>query len=129
MIGLDTNILIRFFTRDDEAQYQKVMLLLSQVGSFFVPDVVSVETGWVLKRVHKWSPLAILEGLNDLTKIKNLFFEDEKRVFAALNAMATGADLADELIVRFCQTKGCDSLATFDRGVVRNYPEFAKIPP
>jgi predicted nucleic-acid-binding protein len=47
MIGLDTNLLVRYLTRDDAAQYRAAMHLLARKGAgFFVPELVLVSWCW-----------------------------------------------------------------------------------
>lgn len=53
MIGLDTNVLIRYLTRDDEGQYRATMKLLTRKAArFFIADLVLVETDWVLSSLY-----------------------------------------------------------------------------
>lgn len=84
MIGLDTNVLVRYLTRDDESQFRAVMKLLSRKGAtFFVPDQVLVELDWVLARLYAWSRAEIAESFARLLTIHNLEFEDEGRIRSA----------------------------------------------
>jgi len=51
MIGLDTNVLVRYLTRDEEAQYRATMKLLTRKAArFFIADLVLVESDWVLSK-------------------------------------------------------------------------------
>jgi predicted nucleic-acid-binding protein len=47
MVAVDTNIIVRLLTQDDEAQYQK-SLEIFQTQTIFIPDTVILETEWVL---------------------------------------------------------------------------------
>ncbi len=62
MIAVDTNILVRFLTRDDEQQYQK-SLNLFQNFNIFIPDTVILETEWVLRFAYKFKRLEIFKHL------------------------------------------------------------------
>ncbi|MEY3172088.1 MAG: hypothetical protein RLZZ436_1, partial [Planctomycetota bacterium] len=56
MIGLDTNVLVRYLTRDDEAQYRATMNLLTRrSATFFIADFVLVEAYWVLSSLYAWT--------------------------------------------------------------------------
>lgn len=129
MIGLDTNVLVRYLTRDDESQFRAVMKLLSRKGAtFFVPDQVLVELDWVLARLYAWSRAEIAESFARLLTIHNLEFEDEGRIRSALRAVRQGADLSDELIVVDCREQGCREFATFDAALAKRHPRFALVP-
>lgn len=126
MTGLDTNVLVRYLTQDDPAQFQAALRLLNRKGtSFFVSDLVLVETDWVLSRVYGWERSEIAEMLARLLTVHNLIFEDEGRIRGALHAVRSGADLADELIVARARERDCRDLASFDLGVAKRHPKFA----
>ena len=129
MTGLDTNALVRYLVQDDEEQLRAVLaLLLKKNATFFVPDLVLVETDWVLTSLYQWSVEEIVEAIGRLLTVHNLAFEDEGRIRSALRAMRQGADLSDELIVARCREMGCKTVATFDKGMAKRHPGFAVIP-
>lgn len=129
MIGLDTNILVRYLTQDDDAQFQKVLQMLNRKkAAFFVCDLVLVETDWVLRSLYDWTGGEVADAFARLTTIHNLSFENEARLRASLKALREGADLADELNVRSCREQGAKSFATFDKDVVRRHKPFAASP-
>lgn len=129
MTGLDTNVLIRYLTQDDPAQFAAALRLLNKKGAtFFVPDLVLVEVDWVLSGVYGWTRAEIAETFARLLTIHNLVFEDESRVRGALKAVRLGADLADALIAALSRERGCGELATFDRGLLKHFPKLAFAP-
>ncbi len=129
MIGLDTNVLVRYLTRDDESRFRAVMKLLSRKGAtFFVPDQVLVELDWVLSRVYGWTREEIVDSFARLLTVHNLEFVDEGRLRSALRAIRQGADLSDELIVADCHEHGCREMATFDADLAKRHPKFVLIP-
>lgn len=129
MTGLDTNVLVRYLTQDDEAQLRAVLTLLLKKGAtFFVPDLVLIETDWVLSTIYQWSAQEIAEAFGRLLTVHNLIFEDESRIRGALRAIRQGADLSDELIVDRCREMGCKTVATFDKGITKRHPGFAVTP-
>lgn len=129
MTALDTNILVRYLTRDDEGQFQKVLRLLNRRdGSFYVCDLVLVETDWVLRSLYEWTGTEVADALTLLTTISNLFFEDESRLRLSLKGLRDGADLADELIVRASRDHDAGAFVTFDKGIVRRHKPFAGPP-
>lgn len=129
MIGIDTNVLVRYLAQDDEDQLRLVLaMLLKKKATFFVPDLVLVETQWVLTALYDWSIDEVADAFGRLLGVHNLIFEDEGRIRAALRAVRQGADLSDELIADRCRDHGCKGLATFDKGVAQRHPGFAKSP-
>jgi len=56
IIAIDTNIIVRFITRDDELQYQQSLELFKN-KNIFIPDTVILETEWVLRFAYKFKPL------------------------------------------------------------------------
>ena len=126
MTALDTNVLVRYLAQDDEAQFRAVLRLLNRKGAtFLLCDLVLAETDWVLRSLYDWTAVEIAESFARLTAIHNLGFEDEARLRASLRAVREGADLADELLVRGCRTRGCLQMATFDKGMIRRHKPFA----
>lgn len=130
MIGLDTNVLVRYLAQDDEEQLRQVLALLLKKGAmFFVPDLVLVETDWVLSSLYQWTSDEIAEAFARLLTVQNLAFEDEGRLRGALRALRHGADLSDELIVDRCREAGCRSVITFDREMTKRHRGYAVTPP
>lgn len=129
MTALDTNVLVRYLTQDDEAEFRKVLRKLDRKHAvFFVCDLVLVETDWVLRSLYDWSGGQVAEAFARLTTIHNLAFENESLLRASLKALREGADLADELIVRKCRHLGASDFATFNKEIVRRHKPFAATP-
>jgi predicted nucleic-acid-binding protein len=129
MIALDTNVLVRYLTQDDEPQFRSILKMLSTKGErFYLNDLVLAEADWVLRRLYDWTPQEVGESFGRLTTIHNLVFEDEIRVRSGLRALKEGADFADELILRGSRDRGCRLLATFDKDVLRRHKSFAVHP-
>jgi len=129
VISLDTNILVRFFAKDDEAQLRKVHALLGRKDTvFFACDLVLVETQWVLRSIYEWTCEEVADAFSRLTSIHNLEFENEARLRVAINALQEGADFADELIVKKSRERGAESFATFDKGIIRRHKGYALTP-
>lgn len=129
MIGLDTNVLVRYLTRDDEAQYCATMKLLNRkAAQFFIADLVLVETNRVLSSVYDWSSDEIADPFARLLQIHNLQFEDEDRIRKSLGAVSRGGDLADELLIATSRDQNCSEFATFDTALAKRHAKFAVVP-
>ena len=125
MIGLDTNILVRYLTQDDSPQLRAVMRLLNKTGeSFFISHLVMVELHWVLRSQYHWSRAEIAESLAKLISIHNTVFEDEPALKSAISAYARGEDLADWLIRHRAVKRECSGLASFDSDFQSHHPDF-----
>lgn len=129
MTGLDTNVLVRYLTQDHEEQLRLVLAMLLKKGAtFFVSDLVLVETRWTLRSLYDWTDEEVADAYQRLLTTHNLDFEDESRLRSAIRAMRNGADFPDELIVDCCRMAGCRRIASFDKGMAKRHPGFVMVP-
>jgi predicted nucleic-acid-binding protein len=131
MIGLDTNVLVRFLTQDDPIQSPKASALIERQLSDRVPGFIStvamVETVWVLDRVYGKSPAQIAEAVERILQIDVLIVENEQEVFNAMVALKNGTgSFADALIGALGMSAGCGKTVTFDRRALR-IPGFVQL--
>lgn len=119
MIGLDTNVLVRFLTGDDpveSAAAERIMATLSPERTGFVCREVLVELVWVLERAYGYGRDAIVSAIEGLLASRELTMETADIVVLALGRYAEGgAGFADQMILAQCARAGCTELATFDR--------------
>ena len=119
MLGIDTNVLIRFLVRDDEAQYEKARKLIRREvvagRRVFVSQLVVLEAEWVLRSryaLQKAEIMGVFSGLLDATDVQ---FEDEPSLEEALFVWKDhSAGFADCLIAAQNRRLGCSATATFD---------------
>jgi predicted nucleic-acid-binding protein len=124
MIGLDTNILVRYLAQDDPIQSPKATELierrLSEDDPGFVSVVAMVETAWVLDRAYGLTDQAIAAAIECTLQADLLVVENEQEVFAAMIALKQGkGSFADALIGASGARAGCSSTLTFDRKASR----------
>ena len=124
MIGLDTNILVRFLTMDDPVQSPRAAQILEVVLSDeepgFVSSVVLAETAWVLASNFGQGRAAVAEAMEGLLRLNNLQLEHPRAAAAAVTAsMDESADFADALIGAIAAEAGCTRTLTFDRRASR----------
>ena len=127
MIGLDTNVLVRFLVRDDEAQHQAAVDLLARgvvAGErFFIGEVVLAETSWVLSSRYRCSREELAAVVRRLVGAEELTFESADRVVRALHAFEHGAaGFTDYLIGERARDAGCQEVYTFDQKLLRDAP-------
>lgn len=131
MIGLDTNVLVRFLVEDDDLQSRKAARLIERAvekgGTLFVSDVTLCEVVWVLSVSYKVTRATIAATLRQLLRAKHLAYADSDLLARALSAFDKGkGDFADYVIREHGKKAGCDTIATFDRNLLRE--EFFSTP-
>lgn len=119
MLGIDTNVLVRFLVRDDEAQFEKTRKLIKRevaAGSgVLVNQLVLLETEWVLRSRYSLPKNLIIQAISGLLDASDVRFEDEPAVEEALFIWKdSAADFADCLIGAKNRRLGCRATATFD---------------
>lgn len=118
MIGIDTNVLVRFLVRDDEEQFQAAaaqMSALTPGSPGFVTDLVLAELYWVLTRAYRMSAATALDAITSLVGRVEIRVSEPGLVGRALNGARQGADLADALIAERCRAAGASEVITLDR--------------
>jgi len=119
MLGVDTNVLVRFLVRDDEAQFEKARKLIKREVTagrrVFVSLLVLLEAEWVLRSQYSLQKLLIIEAISGLLDAADVRFQDEPVIEEALFIWKdTTADFADCLIGAQNRRLGCRATATFD---------------
>lgn len=119
MIGLDTNVLVRFLIQDDPEQGRAATALIEtcrEDDPGFIAREVIVELVWVLERGYKLSKDTIAAALDGLLGAAELIVEDSDRVARAVSAYKEdGFGFADVLIISAALGAGCTTTYTFDR--------------
>lgn len=117
MIGLDTNVLIRYLTQDDEQQWQQASAEIQNSDLCFVSNIVLCEVVWVLRgKPYQFDKSEILSTLETMLQVEKFRFEDRSIVYRAIQRAKQGrADFADYLIGTIAQQSSCEVVVTFDR--------------
>lgn len=118
MIGLDTNVLVRYIMQDDAKQAAKATKLiesLSPDAPGFVTLVSVIELVWVLSSCFDLTREQIAQALDALLRAKQLVVDQADQVVRALRTYSSSsADFADCLIERTASSAGCAKTMTFD---------------
>lgn len=118
MIGLDTNVLVRYVTQDDPVQSAKASTLIESLTTTspgFVSLVSVVELVWVLQACYQSAKNDVVLVLETLLHTRELTIEHADVIWQALRRFTrTKADFADCLIERSAHAAGCEYTATFD---------------
>lgn len=119
MIGLDTNVLVRYLTQDDPAQAAAANRLIESLtvdDPGYLTVVVLVETHWVLRFTYGFARQDVLHALTNVVAADEFMIENEGAVRRALaSAASAAADFADAVIAATCRQAGCADVVTFDR--------------
>ena len=124
MTGLDTNILVRFFAKDDPMQTLKAREVLNSLTIAepgWVGMATMLELVWVLTSSIRLRREAIARILADLLMRDTILVEKPETIERALQLYRKGnADFADCLIALSARAAGCTRTVTFDRKAARD---------
>lgn len=117
MQALDTNILARYYVREDgtaqtRAQQEVARRILERGNKLFVPKTVLLELEWVLRGVYGQARADVCKVFDHLLALTHVEIEDRAAVEHALGNMRQGLDFADAL--HHASSRGCDAFLTFD---------------
>lgn len=120
MIGIDTNVVVRYLAQDDDRQSPIATRLFSKLtreNPGFISSVVLAEVSWVLSRLYRMSRSALSETIEGLLRSTELRFENAGPAWRALGRYRAGrsVDFADALIAETSALAGVDEIVTFDR--------------
>lgn len=124
MIGLDTNVLVRYVAQDDPRQSPVATHLIESLTADapgYVSVVSVVELVWVLTDCYALTKGELCAVMGTLLRTKEIVVAHADTVWQALRLFREGkADFADCLIERFAKAAGCDYTATFDRDAAKH---------
>lgn len=120
MKGVDTNILVRYFSEDDLVQLEQASQLIDQIAqageSILVNNIVLCELVWTLESRYKYKKRPLIVVIELLLDTEVFEFEDRYAIEQALEAYRMSkAGFADCLIDRRNHSLGCTETYTFDK--------------
>ena len=125
MIGIDTNVLVRYLAQDDARQSALATRLfetsLTEEAPGFLSSVVLVETVWVMADLYGADRQHIASIVEALLHTSTLMVADAEIVWRALSGFRAGrADFSDFLIHELSAAAGCTTIYTFDKLAARD---------
>mgnify|MGYP001318390973 FL=1 len=119
MIGLGTNVLVRYLVQDYAGQAEAAGRLIegrcTRESPGLVSAVVLAELAWVLKGAYGQDKAIVVSVLRQILQTAELLVDDPEVVWAALSDFEQGgADFADCLIAHGNFATGCAATYTFD---------------
>ena len=124
MIGLDTNVLVRYIAQDDPRQSAQASALIESLTPAqpgFVTSIALVKALWVMEDVYAADRERLANIVEALLQTDALVVESAEQVWRALAGFRKSkADFADHLIARLCEARGCATTYTFDKAAARD---------
>ena len=120
MIGLDTNVLVRYLVQDDPGQSRTASQVIAREctreSPGFINRIVLCELVWVLESAYGYSKDTIAEVMEKVLRTSQFRIEDVQTAWTAFRMYQKGrADFADCLLGVANRSYGCERTVTFDR--------------
>ena len=133
MIGLDTNVFLRYLVVDNnKKQHELVRSFMAgrtADNPAYISHVTLAETVWVLSSRLKYTQEVIMAALANLLDSSDLVFEGQEELSLLVNEESSiSVDLADYLIVWAGVRAGCTHTITFDKSAARHIPSMKLFP-
>jgi len=116
VVGADTNVILRFLTRDDGAQAARAASLLS-TRLVWISKTVLIESAWVLQSLYGFTAIEVNQALKGFAGLPSVRLEDPLQVANAFEWTALGIDFADAM--HLASSAGTTRFLTFDRRFAR----------
>ena len=131
MIGLDTNVLVRYLMQDDAAQARLASIAIESAAGrgerLRLSAITLCELVWVLESAYRQTRADVARALAQIVRTTDFEVEHADHVRKAVEQYrTTPADFADALIGLMNEAAGCDHTLTFDRSL-RRIPQFKVI--
>jgi len=117
-VALDTNIVVRFMTSDDEQQALAARQLIEDADEIVISTIVLCETAWALSSGYRYPARALADALRLLIDMQGVEV-DRPVAEAGLKMLREGGDFADGCILVEAERAKCERLATFDKGLIK----------
>lgn len=112
MRAVDTNVLVRLLTEDDETQ-TRIAKRVMAAGDTFISSTVLLETEWVLRGAYRFARTELNLALRAVGGVRGVAFEAPDVVAKALDMHRDGMDFADAF--HLASASHCEAFVTFDR--------------
>jgi predicted nucleic-acid-binding protein len=116
MLAIDTNIVIRFLTRDHEAAARRALEIISN-SDVFVPMTVILEAEWVLRDAYEMPRGEVIRELRRFCSMERVTVGSADVVRRALDYAEQGLDVADAL--HLAQSSECEAFVSFDKALAK----------
>ena len=125
MVVVDTNIIVRFLTQDDEEQFKKCLNIFNH-QAIYIPDTIILETEWVLRYAYNFEPISITKAFSKLFGLSNVYLSNASSIAQAIDWHKEGMDFADAL--HLVQSQKYECFYTFDRKFINKSKSLQSFP-
>jgi predicted nucleic-acid-binding protein len=123
--AIDTNVIVRVLTADDDKQAKAARRII-EAGDVFIGTTVALETEWVLRAGYGFDTAQIAAGLRGLFGLAGVTVEETADTAQALDWMSLGMDFADAL--HLARSSHCSAFVSFDRKLAKRAQGMSPIP-
>jgi predicted nucleic-acid-binding protein len=116
MLAVDTNVVVRYLVKDDDAQSARSRELVHG-GPVFISATVVLECEWVLRSLYGFSHEEVVAALEAFCGIPDVMVGEAQAVKRAFRLTKSGFDFADALHLAFADN--CEAFVTFDKGLAK----------
>jgi predicted nucleic-acid-binding protein len=124
VIGLDTNVLLRFIAQDDKQQSpmaDTIIASLTKRNPGWIAVATVLEFVWAMSKSMRFPKSVVCNALDRMLALDTIVMEQETIVSLAVQQYrATRADFADCLIAASARAAGCAKTVTFDKIAARD---------
>ncbi len=129
MIGLDTNVVLRYLVQDDPVQSPRATEIITRRLSEHEPGFVSLvtilEVVWVLKSLYKRSRQEIANDVEMILAADTLEVQNEQQIYHAVVALRNGAGAFEDALIGALGIWRCSVTLTFDEKAAQRLHGFA----
>jgi len=125
MLAVDTNLVVRYLTRDDPRQFEQAVAAIEQTDTYVCLTVL-LEAEWVLRSVYRYRPQRVVQALRSLVGLPRITIEEPAVAHLALEWAEGGLDFADAL--HLAKAQSCEAFVTFDADLMRRVAALDSIP-
>lgn len=124
MIGIDTNVLVRYIAQDDTGQSKRASRFIEDECNAATPGFISlvvlVELVWVSESCYGATPTEVANMVRRILGIRQLVVQAAEVVWKALRLFESSkADFADALVECLARAAGCSAVMTFDKAAAK----------
>jgi len=125
MISVDTNVIVRLLTSDEQMQFQRAKALF-EVENISIATSVILECEWVLRYAYHFKPYEIISAFKALFGLSNVNLMEPLVIHNGIEWHMSGMDFADA--IHLSKSQECESFATFDKNFIESSKDVSKIP-
>ncbi|MFZ0131460.1 MAG: type II toxin-antitoxin system VapC family toxin [Desulfobacterales bacterium] len=125
MISVDTNVVVRLLTGDDQAQFNRAKTFFENEKIIIMTSVI-LECEWVLRYAYHFKPLKIADAFQSLFGISNVRLQEQLVIYDAIEWYKQGLDFADA--IHLSKSQESESFATFDKKLIKSASKITNFP-